>query len=73
MPWRQWTTSCRKSWADMIPNDPVMLLSFVNTRLRDECDSLDELCAVLDVSRSDLEGRLASIGYAYSESKNQFI
>ena len=57
----------------MIPNDPVMLLSFVNTRLRDECDSLDELCAVLDVSRSDLEGRLASIGYAYSESKNQFI
>lgn len=73
MPWRLWTTSCRKSWADMIPNDPVMLLSFVNTRLRDECDSLDELCAVLDVSRSDLEGRLASIGYAYSESKNQFI
>ena len=57
----------------MIPNDPVMLLSFVNTRLRDECDSLDELCAVLDVSRSDLEGRLASIGYTYSESKNQFI
>ena len=57
----------------MIPNDPMLLLSFVNTRLRDECDSLDELCAVLDVSRSDLEGRLAAIGYAYDKRINQFI
>ena len=57
----------------MIPNDPILLLSFVNTRLRDECDSLYELCAVLDVSRSDLEGRLAAIGYAYDKRINQFI
>ena len=57
----------------MIPNDPILLLSFVNTRLRDECDSLDELCAVLDVSRSDLEGRLAAIGYADDKRINQFM
>ena len=72
MPWRQWTISCRKSWADMIPNDPVILLSFVNARLRDEYGSLEELCAVLDLSRLELERRLAAIGYLYNETMNQF-
>ena len=57
----------------MLPKNPVMLLSFVNTRLRDEYDSLEELCAALDVSRSELEERLASIGYQYNEQPNQFI
>ncbi|MCI6225960.1 MAG: DUF4250 domain-containing protein [Clostridiales bacterium] len=57
----------------MLPKNPVMLLSFVNTRLRDEYDSLEELCAALDVSRSELEERLASIGYQYNEQTNQFI
>ena len=72
MLWRRWMTSCRKSWAEMIPNDPVILLSFVNARLRDEYDSLEELCAVLDLSRLELERRLAAIGYMYSEETNQF-
>lgn len=57
----------------MLPKNPVVLLSFVNTRLRDEYDSLEELCAALDVSRSELEERLASIGYQYNEQTNQFI
>ena len=57
----------------MLPKNPVMLLSFVNTRLRDEYDSLEELCAALDVSRSELEERLASIGYQYNKQTNQFI
>ena len=57
----------------MIPNDPVILLSFVNMKLRDEFSDLDELCGALDVSRSELEERLASIGYQYNEQTNQFI
>ena len=65
-------TSCRKSWAEMIPKDPVILLSFVNARLRDEYDSLEERCGALDVSRPDLEERLAAIGYLYNETMNQF-
>ena len=65
-------TLCRKSWADMIPADPVILLSFVNMKLRDEYSDLDELCGALDVSRPDLEARLAAIGYQYSEENNQF-
>ena len=56
----------------MIPNDPVILLSFVNARLRDEYKSLNELCAALDVSRPGLETRLAAIGYQYNEVTNQF-
>ena len=65
-------TLCRKSWAEMIPNDPVMLLSFVNMKLRDEFSDLDELCGVLDVSREDLKRRLKALGYAYNEKTNQF-
>ena len=72
MLWRRWMTSCQKSWAEMIPNDPAILLSFVNARLRDEYDSLEELCGALDVSRPDLEERLAAIGYLYNETMNQF-
>ena len=56
----------------MIPNDPVMLLSFVNMKLRDEFSDLDELCGALDVSRKDLERRLKALGYAYNEKTNQF-
>ena len=65
-------TSCRKSWADMLPNDPVILLSLVNARLRDEYEDLDALCASLDIERSRLEQRLAEIGYAYCKEQNQF-
>ena len=57
----------------MIPNDPVMLLSFVNMKLRDEFSDLDELCGVLDVSRPDLEERVAALGYAYNEEWYLFI
>ena len=42
-------TLCRKSWAEMIPNDPVMLLSFVNMKLRDEFSDLDELLSLIHI------------------------
>ena len=44
-----------------IPNDPAMLLSFLNTRLRDEYPSLEELCAALDLDRDALTQKLAAI------------
>ena len=55
-----------------LPRDPVMLLSVVNTYLRDEFDDLDELCASLSVSRDELEERLAAAGYRYQKENNQF-
>ena len=56
-----------------IPNDPAMLLSFLNTRLRDEYPSLEELCAALDLDRDALTQKLAAIDYAYDGSRNHFL
>jgi len=56
-----------------IPNDPNMLLSYVNLKLRDYYSSLEALCDDLDVSRAEIEEKLGSIGYSYQEERNQFI
>lgn len=56
----------------MLPQDPFILLSFVNTRLRDGENDLDELCVALGVSREELERTLAEIGYRYDAEKNSF-
>lgn len=57
----------------MIPTDPVILLSFVNTKLRDEYESLEELCAALDADEASLRSALAAIGYTYDPAKNRFV
>ena len=57
----------------MIPKDPVMLLGFVNMRLRDNNISLTSLCDDLDVERSEIEEKLAKIDYYYNEERNQFV
>lgn len=49
-----------------------MLLSFINTKLRDGFSSLDELCEELDVSRGDIEAKLGALGYVYDEKSNRF-
>lgn len=56
-----------------LPQDPNILLSFVNTRLRDNYESLQSLCEDLDVDINDLKARLASIGYVYDSRLNKFI
>ena len=56
----------------MIPEDPVILLSFVNTKLRDEYPNLDELCASLGENRAKLERKLTAIGNNYDPQVNQF-
>lgn len=58
--------------ASGIPQDPMMLLSFVNMKLRDEFSSLDELCAALGIEREWLTERLATAGFEYSEENNKF-
>ena len=55
-----------------LPSNPFMLMSFVNTKLRDEYPTLDELCASLGVERIDLCSRLASAGFEYSEENKKF-
>ena len=55
-----------------IPNDPMMLLSYVNTQLRDFYKSLDEMCNALNISKDDITDKLASIDYEYDEALNKF-
>ena len=57
----------------MIPNDPVMLLSFLNLKLRDYYANLDALCEDLDVDKEEIISKLAGIDYHYNSEKNQFV
>jgi hypothetical protein len=50
----------------------MILLSVVNTRLRDEYASLEELCAETGMDREELTAKLAAIGYRYDETENRF-
>lgn len=56
----------------MLPQDPYILLSFINTKLRDQYPSLDALCDGLDADKAELTERLAGAGYAYDPEVNQF-
>ena len=58
---------------NMIPNDPAILLSFVNTKLRDFYSNLDDMCDDMELERKTIEDKLSLIGYKYSEERNQFI
>ena len=55
-----------------LPNDPLLLMSVVNTKLRDYYASLDALCEDLNEDRVALEAKLAGIGYSYDQQRNQF-
>lgn len=57
----------------MIPKDPVMLLSFINLKLRDYYKDFDSLCEDLDLDSVELERKLAAIGYHYDKERNQFV
>lgn len=57
----------------MIPKDPFMLLSYVNTQLRDNYKSLADLCSSLGLDSSEIEDKLKSAGYVYMEQGNKFI
>ena len=56
----------------MMPSDPAILLSFVNTRLRDRYPDLEALCEDLDLDPAELAGKLDAIGYRYDPELRQF-
>lgn len=62
----------REGGRTMLPNDPMILLSYLNTRLRDDYLSLDALCEDLDLSRAELEKKLEAVGFAYDAEQNRF-
>ena len=56
----------------ILPKDPVMLLSVVNTQLRDKYSSLEELAMAYGVSAEEIQNTLQKISYEYNEELNQF-
>ena len=56
-----------------MPKDPVMLLSYVNTQLRDNYPSLEEFAAANGVPAEEIKEKLAAIGYAYVPEQNRFV
>lgn len=58
---------------DSLPKDPYILLSFVNTRLRDCYPDLKALCDDLDISRKELEDKLEAADFRYNPATNQFV
>lgn len=57
----------------MLPQDPYILLSYINTKLRDSYPSLDALCEDLDADKAALTEKLAEAGFVYDEGKNRFL
>lgn len=57
----------------MVPKDPVMLLSFANTQLRDHYHTLEEFCSVYDIEQQELVEKLKTIDYQYDPGQNQFV
>lgn len=57
----------------MIPNDPVMLLSFINMKLRDTRKDLDSLCDLLEEDPNEIIQKLETIHYYYNQENNQFV
>ena len=55
----------------MIPKDPMILLSYVNTQLRDYYDSLEALCTCRGLKKDELVAKMHSIDYEYDEVTNQ--
>lgn len=56
-----------------IPTDPVILLSYLNTQLRDFYPSLTELCNAMELKEEEIKTKLDAIDYHYDAEQNQFV
>ena len=61
-----------KSDMQNLPQDPMMLFSVINMKLRDYYCSLDELCEDMNIDKEELIQKLAAFGFEYSEENNKF-
>ncbi len=57
----------------MIPNDPIMLRSYVNVKLRDFYKTLDDMCQDMELDKEDLVEKLKKADFTYDPVHNQFI
>ena len=57
----------------MLPKDPSILLSYVNTQLRDHYSSLEDMCKSLQVDKEGIKRKMEMIDYEYDAQQNQFV
>ncbi|MCR1933451.1 DUF4250 domain-containing protein [Clostridium tepidum] len=58
---------------DQVKNmNPYILLSLVNTKLRDEFKNLKDFCETYDLKQNEIENKMNSIEYKYDNEINQF-
>ncbi len=56
-----------------LPEDPVILYSFVNTQLRDKYSSLDDFCRSNNIDAEKLSAKLSAAGFEYIPDLNRFM
>lgn len=56
-----------------MPSNPYILLSVINTKLRDDYSSLKTLCEEEDLNEEEIISLLKSIDYTYDEKLNKFV
>lgn len=56
----------------MIPQDPFILLSYLNTKLRDFYPDLKSLCRDMGLNQEQIEDKMESVGFVYDQTTNQF-
>ena len=56
-----------------LPKDPMILLSVINTKIRDQYHTLDALCEDMQIEKQELIDILKGIDYEYDESRHQFV
>ena len=56
-----------------LPNDPIMLMSYLNTQLRDNYPSLEELCKSMCLDETVIRAKLETVGFVYQPERNQFV
>ena len=66
------TNSFKTKYDMNVATNIAMLLSYINTQLRDFYDSYEDLCKSLDLDQNEVKQKLSMIGYEYDESLNQF-
>ena len=57
----------------MLPEDPDMLASFLNMKLRDHYATLDALCEDLELDKDQIVAKLKESDYDYIPARNQFL
>ena len=56
-----------------LPKDPFMLLSYINTQLRDNYPDLSELASSLGEDEEAIRETLEKAGFVYDGGLNRFV